>query len=130
MTATTSTRSLVEKYYGLIDTGRLGDATKLMTDDVKLTFANAAPVTGREAAEASIQMVLDRCNAIKHSVVTWFEEAGENGTTNVLFEIRIAYDLKNGKDIDIPGCVFATVNADGQFTEQRLYGDLNEVFAD
>ena len=131
MTATiTSARELVERYYGLIDTGQLHEASLLMTEDVKLTFANAAPVFGQEAAESSIKVVLDRCSGIKHTVVTWLEEANADGGTTAFFEIRIRYELKNGKVLDNPGAVVATVGSDGRFTEQRLYGDLHEVFVD
>ncbi|MEU4313295.1 nuclear transport factor 2 family protein [Nocardia sp. NPDC024068] len=125
-----SVRKIVEEYYGLIDSGRLGDAAALMTDDVKLTFANAEPVTGRDTATASIQFVLDQCDKIEHKVVHWIEpHPPVDGITEVVFEIRIHYWLKNGKEVDIPGAVYATVNADNLFTEQRLYGDLTEVFA-
>lgn len=123
-----SVRAVVEKYYGLIDSGHLHEASGLYTDDVKLTFANADPVYGPAAAEASIQYVLDFCTAIKHTVVTWFEEAHADGSATAFVEIRIKYDLKSGKVVDNPGAVVATVNADGKFTEQRLYGDLTKVF--
>ncbi|GAA0364665.1 nuclear transport factor 2 family protein [Actinoallomurus spadix] len=130
MTADSATRRLVEQYYDLIDSGDLHQACGLMAENVKFTFANADPIFGQESAEAAIQVVLDRCTAIRHRVVTWFEEPGPDGSVNANFEIRIRYDLKNGKVLDNPGAVFATVNDDGVFTEQRLYGDLNEVFAD
>jgi len=129
MTATTSTRLLVEQYYALIDGNDLSAACELMTDDIKLTFANAAPVYGRAAAQSSIQYVLDFCSKIKHDVVSFFEADNGDGTRTAFFEIRIKYDLKDGRVVDIPGAVVAVVNADGRFTEQRLYGDLTDVFA-
>ncbi|MEU1984993.1 nuclear transport factor 2 family protein [Nocardia sp. NPDC019395] len=126
----TVVRKLVENYYELIDSGKLADAAALMTEDVKLTFANAEPVTGRDAATASIQYVLDQTTKIEHKVVHWIEpHPATNGITEVVFEIRIHYWLKSGKEVDIPGAVYATVDADNKFTEQRLYGDLTEVFA-
>ncbi|MGW5386085.1 nuclear transport factor 2 family protein [Nocardia sp. NPDC003963] len=125
-----SVRQAVEDYYEHIDSGRLADAVQLMTDDVKLTFANAEPVSGREAASASIQFVLDQCTKIRHSVFHWMEPqpAGDGGS-EVTFEIRIHYWLKSGKELDIPGAVYASFDSDNQCTEQRLYGDLTEVFA-
>ncbi|WP_328389020.1 nuclear transport factor 2 family protein [Nocardia sp. NBC_00416] len=126
----TSVRKLVEDYYEHIDSGRLAEAAQLMTDDVLLTFANAEPVTGRDAATASIQYVLDQCTSIEHSVFHWIEpHPAVDGTTEVLFEIRIQYYLKSGKELNIPGAVYATVDSDNKFTEQRLYGDLTQVFA-
>lgn len=123
-------RQMVEDYYEHIDEGRLSEAAQLMTDDVKLTFANAEPVTGRDAAAASIQYVLDQCTAIEHTVVNWIEpHPATNGITEVMFEIRIHYNLKNGREVDIPGAVYAAIDSDLKFTEQRLYGDLTEVFA-
>jgi ketosteroid isomerase-like protein len=128
-TLTRSVRPLVENYYALIDDGHLGEASTMYTEDVKLTFANAEPVHGRTAAQAAIQRVLDRTTRIKHDVVTFWEEDGPDGTSIALFEIRITYHLKSGQVINNPGCVVAIVNKDDQFTEQRLYGDLNNVFA-
>jgi hypothetical protein len=128
MTATPSTQRLVEQYYALIDGNNLSEACDLMTEDIKLTFANAAPVYGRAAAESSIRYVLDFCSKIEHDVVSFFEVDNWDGTHTAFFEIRIKYDLKDGRVVDIPGAVVAIVNADGRFTEQRLYGDLNEVF--
>ncbi|WP_280420977.1 nuclear transport factor 2 family protein [Nocardia carnea] len=123
-------RKLMEEYYELIDSGRLAEAAALMTDDAKLTFANAEPVIGRDAATASIQYVLDQTTKIEHKVVHWIEPHPATGDiTEVMFEIRIHYWLKSGKEVDIPGAVYATVNADNKITEQRLYGDLTEVFA-
>lgn len=130
MSAPTAPRSVVENYYALIDSGRLGEAVAMMTDDVKLTFANSAPVSGREAAQASLRVVLDRCDEILHTVVTWFERPGADGGTDVMAEIRIRYGLKNGREVELPGCVFAAIDASGAFTEQRLYGDLTPVFAE
>ncbi|MET8798507.1 nuclear transport factor 2 family protein [Nocardia sp. NPDC004568] len=126
----TSVRKAVEEYYEHIDSGRLADAVQLMTDDVKLTFANAEPVVGREAAAASIQYVLDQTTAIRHTIFHWMEpQIAADGTAEVTFEIRIHYWLKSGKELDIPGAVYASFDADTQCTEQRLYGDLSEVFA-
>jgi ketosteroid isomerase-like protein len=130
MTAlTNSVRPLVERYYALIDDGHLAQAGTMYTDDVKLTFANAEPVHGRAAAEAAIQHVLDQTTGIKHDVVTFWDEEGPDGTSVAFFEIRITYYLKSGEVINNPGCVVAIVNDDDKFTEQRLYGDLNNVFA-
>jgi ketosteroid isomerase-like protein len=128
-TLTKTARPLVDKYYALIDDGHLSEASTMYTDDVKLTFANAEPVYGRAAAEAAIQHVLDRTTGIKHDVVTFWDEEGPDGTRVAVFEIRITYYLKSGNVINNPGCVVAIVNEDDQFTEQRLYGDLNNVFA-
>lgn len=128
-TLTKSVRPLVEKYYALIDDGHLSEASMMYTDDVKLTFANAEPVYGRAAAEAAIQYVLDQTTGIKHDVVTFWDQEAPDGTSLAFFEIRITYHLKSGKVINNPGCVVAVVNEDDKFTEQRLYGDLNNVFA-
>ncbi|WP_280235830.1 nuclear transport factor 2 family protein [Nocardia cyriacigeorgica] len=137
---TPSVRELVQQYYALIDTlepEQLRQACALMTEDVELTFANAEPVTGRDAAAASIQFVLDRCTGIKHTVTSLLETPQADGSIDVAFEIRIRYDLKTGRVLEIPGSVFGTIRevdtaygVQPLFTVQRLYGDLGEVFAD
>lgn len=139
-TAVTSVRELGEHYYRLVDTldpDRLAEACALMTEDVRLTFANAPSVTGREAAAQSIQVVLDRCTGIEHTVTSLIEAVRADGSIDFALELRIHYDLKNGGTVVIPGSVFGTVRQvdteDGpalRFTEQRLYGDLTDVFAD
>lgn len=128
-TTTSSSRQLVERYYALIDGGELSEAADLMTGDVRLTFANAEPVQGSAAAEASIQYVLDQTSEIKHELLHLWEWDNGDDTRTVVFEIRITYWLKSGEVLSIPGAVVTTVNSDNKFTEQRLYGDLNEVFA-
>lgn len=124
-----SAREITEQYFAHVDAGRLDLAAKLMTDDVKFTFANAPTVTGRHAAAAAIQMVLDLCTDIKHSIVHWMELPASRNCVDVMCEIRIRYHLKSGAVIDIPGSVYAAVTTAGQYSEQRLYGDLCQVFA-
>lgn len=128
-TATKSLRGLVEDYYSLIDGGNLAEAFEMFTEDAKLTFANAQPVYGRAAAEAAIQHVLDRTTAIKHELVTYWDEDGSAETQVAFFEIRIIYNLHSGQVINNPGCVVAIANKEGKFIEQRLYGDLSNVFS-
>lgn len=129
-TLTNSVRPLVDDYYALIDGGNLAEASAMYADDVKLTFANAEPVYGPAAAAAAIERVLDQTTKIRHDVVTFWDESDGDGTSVAVFEIRITYHLKSGTVVSNPGCVVAIVNEDGKFTEQRLYGDLNNVFAD
>ena len=127
--ASSSLRPLIEKYYALIDGGKLHEACQMFTEDAKLTFANAEPVYGREAAESSIQYVLDHTTGVKHAVLDVWDDDGPDGTRSAAFELRIVYNLKSGNVVDNPGCAVAIANPQGQFVEQRLYGDLNNVFS-
>lgn len=124
----TSMRPLVEQYYNSVDGGKVDDALKLMTEDVKFTFANAAPVEGQQAVGAALQQLLDFCRRIKHDVVTFFEQDNLDGTRTALWEFQCRFDLKSGKVVDTPGAAVAIFGPDGKFIEQRIYGDLNEVF--
>ena len=63
MTTALTSRSLVEKYYELIDNGHVDDAMELTTEDIKFKFANAAPAVGRSATRAGIDRVLDQSAA-------------------------------------------------------------------
>jgi ketosteroid isomerase-like protein len=128
-TETSRLRPLIEDYYALIDGGDVSKACAMLTDDAKVTFANHEPVYGPAAAEAAFQRVLDFTTAVKHDVLTMWEAAEPDGKQSVVFELRIRYDLKSGKTISNPGIAVAIVNPEGKFVEQRLYGDLNNVFA-
>lgn len=129
MTVDTGSRTIAEEYYELIDSGQVHESTRFLSDDIKFTFANAEPVYGKQAVEDSIGLVLAQCTAIKHTIVSFFEQPGDDGMTHVSFELRIRYDLTNGTVLELPGAGFATLDAEGRFIEERLYGDLNPVFA-
>lgn len=128
-----SLKPMLEQYFALIDGGKLSEACEMFTDDAKLTFANAEPVYGADAAQKAIQMVLDQTSSIKHEIVSFWDvdEEGygqEKGGQTAVFELRIVYNLTSGKAVRNPGVSVAVVR-DGKFIEQRLYGDLNNVFA-
>jgi hypothetical protein len=129
MTDTSAARSQVEKFMRLVDSGQFDEAMSFMADDIRFTFGNQEPITGRDTAAAALGSVLAQCEKIEHSVVTWFESAKDDGGTDTLAEVRVTYHLKGGRVVSIPACLFTSVTSDGRFTEQRLYADMAPVLA-
>jgi hypothetical protein len=123
--STEGNRAVVERYYALMDSGRLHEACGMFVDDVKLTFGNAEPIYGPNAAEAAIQFVIDLTSKIQHEVVGFWEFPNPDGTTTAIFELSITYTLKDGPVITNPGLALGILDLDGRFVEQRLYGGLN-----
>jgi hypothetical protein len=129
-TATDTLRPVLEGYFALMDGGHLDQAVaKNFAEDAKVTFANADPVYGKAAIEASIGQVIDQTTSIKHDIPTFWEEPGPGENRTALYELTITYNLKTGKTLVLPGMSLAIFNPAGKIIEQRLYGDLNEVFA-
>jgi hypothetical protein len=129
-TATDSLRPMLEAYFAQMDGGDLHRAiNENFTEDAKVRFANADPVFGHDAIEGSIGAVINQTTSIKHEIPTYWEESGPGENTTLLYELTITYNLKTGKTLVLPGMSLAIVNPDGKIIEQRLYGDLNEVFA-
>lgn len=126
---TSGLRPLIRNYYALVDAGDTSAALEMFADDAKLTFANNEPVYGRAAAKATFQHVLDVIDAQAHDVLNTWEADEPDGNRSIVFEFRIRFDLKSGRTISKGGCGVAIVNPEGKFVEQRLYGDLSEVFA-
>jgi hypothetical protein len=129
-TATESLRPMLEAYFALMDGSRLDEAIRNnFAEDAKVRFANADPVYGHAAIKASIGAVINQTSSIKHDIPTFWDEPGPDENRTALYELMITYNLKTGKTLVLPGMSLAIVNPEGKIIEQRLYGDLNEVFA-
>jgi SnoaL-like domain len=129
-TATDSFRPMLEAYFAQLDSRDVDGAIgSNFTEDAKVRFANADPVFGHDAIQGSIGAVVNQTSSIKHDIPTYWEEPGPGENTTLLYELMITYNLKTGKTLVLPGMSLAIVNPDGKIVEQRLYGDLNEVFA-
>jgi hypothetical protein len=105
----------LERYYGLLDSGRVTEAvTEFLDPACTFRIANDDPVGFIEAARALAPLI----KGTRHRVITAL--AGDDGT--IACELEITYTRRDGSVVTLPGSLFARVH-DGRFTEQRAYID-------
>lgn len=113
-----TTVQLLTDYFAAMeakDTERIG---AYYADDITLTFANAATVTGRGTVLAQMTTLLSKVDSLAHPLINiWQENDGV-----VIFEVASIWRFPGGTEITINACsIFTTVN--GKFTDQRIYVD-------
>ena len=115
MDSRADTVAWLERYYALLDSGRVREAVAEFLDpDCTFRVANDAPVGLREAARALAPAVQGTRHRLR-SVL-----ASDDGT--IAAELEITYIRHDGSSVTLPGALFATVR-DGRFIEQRAYVD-------
>jgi ketosteroid isomerase-like protein len=122
MKAGDQTRALVERYYALMDEGRLEDCRPLFHDDVELRIAHHPPITGWDMLLRVMTSGLAVAD-ITHTVGRAWEEDG-----TAIFEVDATYVFADGRTVVVPGMVVATIE-DGRFRKQRIFADLSTVFS-
>ena len=115
MDARPETIEWLERYYGLLDSGRVREAvTEFLDPACTVRIANAEPVGFIDAARALAPFVA----GTRHRIMSMLES--DDGT--IACELRITYTRHDGSSITLPGALFAHVR-DGRFIEQRAYTD-------
>jgi limonene-1,2-epoxide hydrolase len=116
--AAQSTISLLNDYFGAMeskDTERLGS---YYADNITLTFANAPTITGRDAMLDRMVTLLGQVRSLAHRLINVWEEDG--GV--VILEVLSIWHLDDDSVIEITACSIFTI-ADHKFTDQRIYVD-------
>jgi ketosteroid isomerase-like protein len=110
----------LERYYALLDSGRVREAVaEFLAPECTFRVANDEPVGFREAGRALAPFV----KGLRHRLLSVLEAEG-----TIAAELEITYIRHDGSSVTLPGALFATVR-DGQFTEQRAYVDQGPLTA-
>ncbi len=125
MRARPETLEWIKGYYELLDTGRLDECDRYFTPDATLKIAHLPEIFGYEAIDRVMRggMANPTVKKIVHDVQSAWEE--DDGV--VIFEVVAHYTLADGREVDVPGTVIATVT-DGRFSSQRIAADLSTVY--
>jgi hypothetical protein len=105
----------LERYYALLDSGRVREAAAEFLDpECTFRIANAEPVSFIDAARALAPFV----KATRHRLLSVLES--DDGI--IACELEITYTRHDGSAVTLPGALFGTVR-EGRFHEQRAYTD-------
>jgi ketosteroid isomerase-like protein len=97
------------------DSARLGS---YYADGIKLTFANAPTLIGRNAVLKQMTTLLSKVKSLAHPLINvWQEDAGV-----IIFEVTSIWRLHDDSEVRINACSIFT-HVDGKFTDQRIYVD-------
>jgi hypothetical protein len=119
MNARPETIAWLERYYELVDSGRIRELfAEYLADGCTFRFGDAEPVGFLDEARRMAQWV----KGLRHEIVNVLE--GDDGT--LACELNVTYTRHDGSTVTLPGSLFATVH-DGRFTEQRAYIDLGPL---
>ena len=115
---------LTAKVFAAVDATDVRTFSEFFTDDGRLVFGNADPMSGRADIETGVANFFGSIRGLHHTVINeWM--VGDD-TIN---ELSVTYDRHDGKSVTIPAATVWHVAADNKIDHYRVYVDLAPVFA-
>lgn len=115
MSARPETIAWLERYYALVDGGRIRELfDEYLADGCTFRMGNGEPMSFIDEARQMATLV----KGLRHTLVSVLE--GEDG--ELACELEITYIKHDDTAVTLPGSLFARV-VDGRFVEQRGYID-------
>ena len=94
-----------------------------LTPDAKFRFANADPVTGREAVKEAVTGFFSSIDGLTHHIRNVYE-AGDT----VIAQIDVEYLRKDGKSVTVPNADILVFDGD-LVRDWQIYIDVTPVFS-
>lgn len=94
-----------------------------LTPDAKFRFANANPVTGREAVKEAVTGFFASIDGLTHHILNVYE-SGET----VIAQIDVEYRRKDGKSVTVPNADILVFDGD-LVRDWQIYIDVTPVYA-
>ena len=94
-----------------------------VTPDAKFRFANADPVTGREAVKEAVTGFFSSIDGLTHHILNVYE-SGET----VIAQIDVEYRRKDGKSVTVPNADILVFDGD-LVRDWQIYIDVTPVYA-
>ena len=107
-----------------LDRGDPDAAIQLLAEDVRFTFGNNPPTTGRAGFEAAAKGMFEAIESGKHNVTQRWQV--DTDTAVVLADVD--YKRRDGRELTLPACSVFRVR-DGLVTDYQIYMDVNPVLA-
>jgi ketosteroid isomerase-like protein len=97
---------------------------KLVTDDVRLTFANAGTTVGHDAFRKASDDFNASLDTVRHEITSMFE-LPDDGV--VITELVVRYRRLDGAELALPCCNVFRLR-DGRVADYRIYMDIGPVY--
>jgi ketosteroid isomerase-like protein len=94
-----------------------------LTPNAKFRFANADPVTGREAVKEAVTGFFSSIDGLTHHILNVYE-SGET----VIAQIDVEYRRKDGKSVTVPNADILVFDGD-LVRDWQIYIDVTPVYA-
>ncbi len=97
---------------------------ELLTEDARMVFGNAEPMTGRTAITAGVKAFYASIAALHHDVVnTWTNDE------HTIAEFNVTYRRLDGNQVTVPAATIFHTNGAGKIDDYRVFVDLSPVYA-
>jgi ketosteroid isomerase-like protein len=106
-----------------LDSGDVDGWADHLTEDVRLQFGNAAPVTGRDAVRDLMRGFLGRVRGVRHEVL---DESDVDDT--VILRLRVTCVRADGAEVTVPAANILHLRGD-RIADYEVYVDLSPVAA-
>lgn len=116
-----ATINLLTDYFAAMEAKDPAWLGSYYADNITVTFANAPPITGRDAMLERMMSLLGTVTSLAHPLINVWQEDGD-----VILEVTSIWHLHNDTVIKINACSIFTL-ADGKFIDQRIYVDNTPV---
>jgi ketosteroid isomerase-like protein len=94
-----------------------------LTPDAKFRFANADPVTGREAVKEAVTGFFSSIDGLTHHILNVYESV-----ETVIAQIDVEYRRKDGKSVTVPNADILVFDGD-LVRDWQIYIDVTPVYA-
>jgi ketosteroid isomerase-like protein len=123
--ATRSPSDVIRDLFAATDALDTEAKLAFLTDDIRLRFANADAITGKDAFRQTSDQFNASLKALRHQIEALHEVPGQDV---VVAELEVHYTRLDGNQLALPCCnVFRF--RDGLIADYRIYMDMGPVYA-
>jgi uncharacterized protein (TIGR02246 family) len=114
---------LTQRIFRALDSRQPRALAELFATDGTLVFANAEPLTGRDAITAGNEAFLGTIAGLHHQIVNEWHVGPDT-----IAETNVTYLRHDGASVTVPVVSIWRVRDDGLIGDYRVYADLAPVY--
>ena len=118
----TSSRPEPIGVFEVVDSMNLTRLVGLFADHASVTFANAAPLVGRDAIRSGIGQIYNRLQGLSHVLLHVWEP-----DEHTIVQADVTYHLLDGRHTTCPATTIYRIDAAGLIDEYRVFVDLTPL---
>jgi ketosteroid isomerase-like protein len=111
-------------FFAMVDSMDVATITALFAEDARVAFGNSQPFVGIEDIRTGLTAFFDTIAGLRHEIVKEW-----NVGDDAIFELKVAYDRKDGQQVTIPCVTIFHVDAAGKIDAYRVYFDVTPIYA-